>query len=219
MTAPHADQLIDGYLARLRDAAGDLPVSTRRELLDDVRGHIAEARARDPEETDATILNILDRLGEPAVVVADTRERMGLRAPAPYRSGPLEVAAVILVPFFWPIGVILLWMSPAWKVRDKLIGTFVPPGGYLGVGLLGVAAIAHHGSPCVLVTDAAGHIVQNSCPPAPTWLQAVGSVVLTLVIYVLPLLTAAYLGLRLRWGRPQVAAVRSHGRSPTGGDL
>ena len=77
MTAPHADQLIDGYLARLNAAAGDLPKVARQELVDDVRAHITEARARESEETDAAILNILDRLGEPAAVVADARERLG----------------------------------------------------------------------------------------------------------------------------------------------
>ena len=39
MTAPHADQLIDGYLARIRAAAGDLPTAARNELLDDMRSH------------------------------------------------------------------------------------------------------------------------------------------------------------------------------------
>ena len=113
MTAPHADQLIEGYLARLSAAAGDLPKNARQELIDDMRSPIAEARAREPEETDAAVMNILDRLGEPAIVVADARERLGMRPSQPYRPGFLEIAAVILVPFFWPIGVILLWISPA----------------------------------------------------------------------------------------------------------
>src|ERR1700737_3676745 len=73
MTAPHADQLIDGYLARLREAAADLPSSVRNELVEDMQAHIGEARAREPVETDATILNILDRLGEPDAVVAEAR--------------------------------------------------------------------------------------------------------------------------------------------------
>jgi hypothetical protein len=209
MTAPHADQLIDGYLARLNAAAGDLPTSARRELTDDMRSHIAEARTRESEETDATILNILDRLGEPGIVAAETRERLGLRAPAPYRPGVLEIAAVILVPFFWPIGVILLWISPAWKVRDKVIGTLLPPGGYLGTMLFGLLAFAVHDSGgCVVVQDAAGNIVQNTCPPVgPPVLQAIGTALVFAVIYVLPLITAGYLGLRLRWGRQVKLAV------------
>jgi hypothetical protein len=215
MTAPHADPLIDGYLARLSAAGADLPKSARQELLDDMRAHIAEARAREPQETDATILNILDRLGDPAVVVAETRDRLGLRAPAPYRPGLLEIAAVILVPFFWPIGIILLWMSPAWRWRDKVIGTMIPPGGYMGIAIFGVAFASARtsGGSCVLVTDVAGHAVQSGCqsPPGPSPLETVASIVIAILIYTLPLITAAYLALRLRWGRgpqPAVSEVR-----------
>ena len=99
------------------------PPAPREELLADVGSHIAEARGREPEETDATVLNILDRLGDPAVVVAEARERLGIKAEPAYRPGLLEIAAIVLLPFIWVIGVILLWMSPAWKVRDKIIGS------------------------------------------------------------------------------------------------
>jgi HAAS domain-containing protein len=205
MTAPHADQLIAGYLARLRIAAADLPANVRDELIDDMRAHIAEARTRESEETDATVLNILDRLGEPAVVVAETRERLGLRVPAPYRPGLLEIAAVILVPFFWPIGVILLWMSPAWHWRDKLIGTLIPPGGYIGLAIFGVIVATAHtgGGTCVTVVEGTGQTIQNGCPAAagPSALATALSIVAAILIYTLPLITAGYLALRLRWGR------------------
>ena len=203
MIAPHADQLIDGYLARLNTAASDLPKAVRQELADDVRAHITEARRRETEETDAAILNILDRLGEPAAVVAETRERLGLRSMQPYRPGVLEVFAVILVPFFWPVGVILLWMSPAWKMRDKVIGTLVPPGGYLGVLIIGAAfAVSVSGGSCGAATDSTGSVVQqNMCYPGSPWWQIVLSVLVTIVAYALPLITAGYLAIRLRWGR------------------
>jgi hypothetical protein len=210
MSAPHADQLIDGYLARLNAAAADLPRTARRELTDDMHSHIAEARAREPEETDATILNILDRLGEPAVVVTEARERLDVRPSQPYRPGFIEVAAVILVPFLWPVGVILLWISPAWKVRDKIIGTLVPPGGYIGLAVLGLAfATVHTGGSCATVTDAAGQVIQNGCqaPPGPSPVEMAVSIVAATLFYTLPLITAAYLAVRLRWGRRlQVAA-------------
>jgi len=210
MTAPHADQLIDGYLARLDAAATDLPKAARQELLDDVRAHITEARTREAEETDAVILNILDRLGEPASVVTEARERLGLRAMPAYRPGVLEVFAVILVPFLWPVGVILLWMSPAWKTRDKVIGTLVPPGGYLGILIAGAAfAVSVQGGSCSAGTDSTGTVVQqNTCyPGSPGW-QVVLSVLVTVVAYALPLITAGYLAIRLRWGRqPHGSAV------------
>ena len=199
MTAPHAVQLIDGYLARLSAAAADLPRSARDELIDDMRIHIDEARGREPDETDASVLNILDRLGEPASVVADARDRLGIRPPQPYRPGVLEVAAVILLPFLWPIGVILLWMSPAWHWRDKLIGTLVPPGGYIGLSYI-LLAVATPGSNCVTIRDQAGHLLQSSCSGPPE-LPGVLLVPWTILLFGSPLISAAYLGVRLRWGR------------------
>jgi hypothetical protein len=199
MTAPHADQLIEGYVARLSAAAGDLPKSARQELMDDMRSHIAEARAREPEETDAAVMNILDRLGEPATVVADARERLGIRPLQPYRPGLLEVAAVILVPFLWPIGVILLWMSPAWHWRDKLIGTLVPPGGYIGLSYILLAAVTP-GRSCGTIRDQAGHLIQSSCT-GPSELPGVLLVPWTILVFGSPLISAAYLAIRLRWGR------------------
>jgi uncharacterized membrane protein len=220
MTAPHADQLIDGYLARLRVAATNLPSNVRDELIEDMRSHIAEARTREPLETDATILNILDRLGEPDAVVAEAGRRPDVFGssqptgrPEPYRPGILEIAAVVLLPFLWPVGVILLWISPAWKTRDKVIGTLLPPGGYPGILYLGLffahaSASVGNGKSCTSSADAAGNIVQTCTSATP--LQVIGvvlSVVLVIVLWLLPLITAGYLAVRLRWGRrPQAVA-------------
>jgi uncharacterized membrane protein len=199
MTAPHANQLIDGYLARIQAAAVDLPASARSELLDDIRSHIAEARSREPEETDASILNILDRLGEPDAVVAEARQRPDtagsgrtVTLPSPYRPGILEIAALILLPFFWFIGVILLWVSPAWSLRDKIIGSLLPPGGYFGLFIIGVAS-GHH---------AFGLASNNNTGSPPV--EVIGTVLsglLVIAIYLLPLITVAYLAVRLRWGQ------------------
>src|SRR5258706_2632573 len=50
----------------------------------------------------------------------------------------------------WLIGVALLWSSPTWRVRDKLLGTLVLPGG-LPMGALlatfGLAAIFDWNAP------------------------------------------------------------------------
>ena len=78
----------------------------------------------------------------------------------------------------------------------------------MGIGLFGAFAATAHGSGCIVATDAAGHIVQNTCPPpGPLWLQVLTNVGITLVIFVLPLVTAGYLAFRLRWGRRAQVAV------------
>jgi uncharacterized membrane protein len=216
MTATHADQLIGGYLARLRLAATDLPANVRDELIDDMRAHIAEARTRETEETDASILNILDRLGEPAVVVAEARERLGLRTPGSSRTGLVEIAAVVLLPFFWIIGVILLWWSPAWKVRDKIIGTVLSLGGYPIV--LSFGTLASHSllrpvfvSGCSSRASSNGDVIQTVCTgPSPAEVVgAIISVAAAVTLLLLPILTAVYLAVRLRW-RPRMQAVTAH---------
>ena len=202
MTAPHAEQLIEGYLARLRVAAFDLAPNVRNELVEDMRAHIAEARAREPEETDATILNILDRLGEPDVLVAEARPRSSVPLPSPsqeelspYRPGGLEIAAVLLLPFVWIVGVILLWLSPAWTTRDKVLGTALTLGGYPGILLI------------LLVRRARGWHPGAPIGSAP-WDLIGGILSLTaiVILLLLPVIMVAYLAARLRWGRPAQTA-------------
>ena len=215
MTAPHADQLIDGYLARLRVAATDLPSSFREELIEDMRAHIAEARAREPEETDATILNILDRLGDPEMLVAEARQRptpvpsrQSFAWPGLYQSGILEIGALVLLPFVWVIGVILLWLSPAWKTRDKVVGSMFSLGGYPGIFIIGGAfghrfiSVTSSGNSCTSSTDSAGNVTQAcTSMPASEVIGLILSVALVVIVWLLPVLTSMYLALRLRGGR------------------
>jgi HAAS domain-containing protein len=307
VTAAHADQIIDGYLARLEQALADLPPPRRAELLDDVRTHIAEARRGLADETDADLLNVLDKLGDPADIAADARERLGAQPAMPvgmleiaaivalvlvwpagialvwlsstwsqrdkliatvlfpgaflglamlptvatprhwwilvmfllvtpvvwsigaiylavrlYRTrsagpkldtagsgrvGAMEIAAVVLTPLLWPVGVVLLWTSQAWQTRDKLIGTLLPPGGYIGIIILaasGIGGLAYSGG-CVQPLN--GPQICSSFGP-PDWLVATRAVV-GIFVLILPILTAIYLSVRLREGnqvRPAVPA-------------
>ena len=200
MTAPRAEQIVGGYLARLEAALAPVPEARRQELLEDVREHIAEARMALPDESDADLLNILDRLGDPADMAA---AEIGREEPAPVsrpKSRGLEIAAIVLLLLFWPVGVVLLWISDAWSTRDKLIGTLVPPGGYLGVFVLGpVFALGTFTTVCRTVTDAAGHVVSSSCPSGAAQTGIDIGAALLLVFYLLgPILSAVYLAVRLR---------------------
>lgn len=203
MTAPHADQLIDGYLARIAAAAADFPAGARNELLDDMRSHIAEARTREPEETDASILNILDRLGEPSTVVADGRERLGLRTQPVARPGLIEVGALALLILFWPIGVVLLWLSSLWNTRDKIIGSVFTLGGYLTIFFVGASLsfqVAPRGGCTSVSVTPVGTIGQTVCsgPSALDIIGALAQIGLALLLFLLPIVTLIYLAVRLR---------------------
>jgi hypothetical protein len=149
--------LLDDYRVRLRTASAGLPPQVRDDLLDDVEAHLAELRATSPSR-EATVA-ALERLGPPEQVAAAATVELGSGSPPPTGVGPawapppaptrrsiraLDVTAVVLllvggflVPAVgWVVGVVLLWASVSWTTGEKLLGTFVVPGGLLAPVLL-----------------------------------------------------------------------------------
>jgi|SRR5665213_1138938 len=209
MTAPHAGEIVHGYLGRLETALAPVPSDRRQELLEDVRAHIAEARSALANETDADLLNVLDRLGDPADMAAAEIGRAE-SAPASQRpSRNLEIAAIVLLLVLWPVGVVLLWISDAWTTRDKLIGTLVPPGGFLAVIFLGpLLALGAFGTTCETMSNASGQVLSSTCPSGGAQIGIDVVIALLVVFYLVgPILSAAYLATRLRRGRRGPASV------------
>ena len=199
------DQLAADYLKRLRRAARTMPRARRRELLDEIAAHIAEARAAG----EVPLQRVLDDLGDPKDIAAtgSARRPLGLR----------EIAAVILLPIGgfiflagWVVGLVLLWASPRWRWPDKLLGTLVWPFGYAGVlyGLLAGAftnAANNAGSFC-------GYGCTSTSPGGglPQWLLDL----IVVVALVAPIAVAVWLVLRARWvpdqtERPIVESART----------
>jgi hypothetical protein len=184
-----ADAIILRYLQDLEGELRDLPADRRRELLDEVGEHIAAARAALAPETEAGVRTMLERLGDPADIAAEARERFGVQRP-PARPTPwLEVAALValVIPFLgWVVGVVLVWVSRLWTTRDKLIGTL---GGMSWV-LAGLG---------VVMTSAGGSRAVGSAPLGASETSLIG-VALVVAPFVLPIAAAIYLGFRLRGG-------------------
>lgn len=64
-------RIINDYLSRLDKALAGKPASERRELIEDVRGHIEEAWESSEDRSLTTLLNILERLGPPEAFADD----------------------------------------------------------------------------------------------------------------------------------------------------
>ena len=157
------DQLVEDYLRELDAELAALPRQTRREVRDDIASHIAEARTG--RESEAEVRALLDRVGDPAEVAAEARERLGV-PPRTRRS--LEVVALVLLSvgmilpgLGWLVGVILLWISDVWNAREKLLGTLLAPAGWLIPAWIVVQTVG--GGTCESSFDANGHALSNSC--------------------------------------------------------
>jgi hypothetical protein len=201
-----ADKLVADYLKRLDRELTGFPRARRRELVEEISGHIAEARADLETENETAVRTLLDRLGDPAEIAS---EAVGGPPVEPPRARWRDVAALILlpiggvvVPFLgWVAGVVLLWVSDAWNTRDKVIGTLVLPGGLL-VPIYVLLAGGTESS-CIQVRSGGGPTLVETCAykSGTNW----GLIALVAVLFVAPLITTAYLARRMRRLSPAAA--------------
>ena len=210
MTNSTADRLVDEYLTRLAGASQALPPDRRTELLAEIREHIAASMSGVTGADELAVRTMLDRLGDPADIVAATLEDNPL-APPP-NPGPsqgrrtgigLEVGAVVmltvgsLIPLGWFVGVILLWSSGLWRRSKKLLGTLIVPGGP-GLALFGGAFAASW--PCVgpVTSTISGQIVTPAQACTSSGLAQALGVALLLVVLIAPIVVAIVLLNRAR---------------------
>jgi hypothetical protein len=191
----NAEPEIKHYLKRLSKAARNLPSARRRELLSEIEQHIRETPAETPVASEAEILTLLDRLGDPDEIATAASGQ-----PEVTRSTTMETWAIILLLLGgfvflvgWFAGVVLLWSSSLWTRRDKLIGTLVIPGG-LATGLLVFWL--------VLVGGVGGQSCGSSgagttCTGGTSTLGTIGILVALSVLLIAPIATSIHLGRRL----------------------
>jgi hypothetical protein len=134
--------LVVDYLARLgAESARLLPPDQVRELVEDVREHLAAAL--DPDSSEAEVREVLDRLGSASEVAAAAAPEgappvlVGYVPPPPKPPtfGGVEVGAIAtlllaeIVSVVWPLsiplwitGVVLLLVSRLWTSGEKALG-------------------------------------------------------------------------------------------------
>jgi hypothetical protein len=128
-SAGEADKLVRRYLAQLDAALRGVDDSRREEILAEVHGHIDEGRTGlDPGDA-ASVRTLLDRVGDPAAIAVEA----GAPPPGSRRWDAWAPWLIIFGPVAsglgWIAGMLILWTSPTWSQRDKLIATFVPLAG------------------------------------------------------------------------------------------
>lgn len=168
MTTLTETSTADLYAEEVQAALSDLPVEDRDDLLEDLRGHLAELVAEDPS------VDLVARLGEPAAYAHELRTAAGLpprtgsSSPVRDRFRDLQAAVVALVaansagrflrdflpslrPAWWLLRVYgVIWLVDSW-FNDGPVrwGRSVVPYlhdeqgyGFIALGLLAVGSVA-----------------------------------------------------------------------------
>jgi len=136
-----ADKLVRRYLAQLDAALQGVEASRRQEILAEVHEHIEEERSGiDPDDT-ASVRTLLDKVGDPAAIAAEA----GAPPPGSRRWDVWAPWLIIFGPIAsglgWIAAMLILWPSPTWSRRDKLIATLVPLAGLVALFFGLVAAL------------------------------------------------------------------------------
>jgi HAAS domain-containing protein len=139
--AGQADKLVRRYLEQLDAALQGVDASRREEILADVHEHIEQGRDGLDTDDAADVQNLLARVGDPAVIAAEA----GAPSPDSRRWDAWAPWLIIFGPVVsglgWIAGIAILWTSPTWSQRDKLIATVVSPAGLVALFFGLVAAM------------------------------------------------------------------------------
>jgi hypothetical protein len=64
------DEMVEQYFGRLDAALGGIPEARRNQLLAEIKEHVELARSELPEQSEAAVQDLLDRLGRPEDIAA-----------------------------------------------------------------------------------------------------------------------------------------------------
>jgi hypothetical protein len=140
-SAGKANKLIRLYMAQLDAALQGLDASRRKKILAQVHERIEQGRTGLDRHDAASVRTLLARVGDPAAIAAQAgaptlgSRRWDAWAPWLIIFGPAASG------LGWIAGILILWTSPTWSRRDKLIATFVPPAGLVALFFGPLAAL------------------------------------------------------------------------------
>jgi len=209
MSSNDSESMVNDYLRRLDLALSAVAGPRRQRLVEEIAQHVAERRREISEESPTALLQLLDRIGRPEDIAAaaleqDDEQSPRLSSSETEKSGLHEALAIALLLFGgylliigWLIGVVLLWSSPAWRTRDKVLGTLIFPGGLLW--------------PFYLLAFAA--LVTTSEDSLQVW----GALTLLTILTIGPILVAVHL-YRARNIRVRIVSFGSSERRRSGSD-
>jgi uncharacterized membrane protein len=195
-----SERVMDEYLGRLERSLRDVPTARREEIISGIVDHIDEALAEEPDDNEASVRNVLDRVGDPEEIASEARERLDIRQSKPSWTDAAAIVLLLIGGFLflvgWVAGVVLLWISDVWSARQKIIGTLLVPGGLATPFLLLLTPVEV--TTCSIST--VDGVRTSVCEGASDGATVLAWVVLVLLI-VAPIAVSVYLGRTLMRAR------------------
>ncbi len=185
MEDPKSDRLVRDYLGELDRRLSSLPRARRRQIKDEVVAHIEEGSRQLAPGDEAGLRQLLEQLGDPEEIARDAGAGLQRRTWPEVLAPWLLLFGGLLFYVGWFAGVAILWGSPVWRLRDKVLGTLVIPFGIPGL-LIFVSAAP--GRSCASYGSSNGPTVTH-CSGMP---PALGAVIL-IALVVAPFLVAIHL--------------------------
>lgn len=147
-----SERVMDDYLGRLEHSLSDVPAAQRKVIIAEIVTHIDEALAEEPDDSEASVRNVLDRVGDPEEIASEAREDLDIRRPRPSVLDALALVLLLIGGFLylvgWIAGVVFLWLSDVWSTRQKIIGTLFVPGGLVAPLILFLGSVNFTGTSC-----------------------------------------------------------------------
>ena len=175
--------MTDTYLRDLERAVRDLPKPLADDIVSGVR---EELRGLDA----AAAAERIAELGDPEFIAASARAEVPPRRDATWYTVLTIVLLAIggfIVPVVgWLVGLVMLWYSRTWTLRDKLVGTFLLPA--IALASVTIATLT------AIPADPAEERVN---PLIPSVFDLSHSAIL-LSLLVVPIITTVYLIVRAR---------------------
>lgn len=133
--------IVNTYLREVREAVAELPADVARDILDGISEELAGL------EPDAAAERIAE-LGDPVFIAESARSEIPVVAAKPGDKGWYTIVTGVLFllggsllfGLGWIAGLVMLWYSKTWTLRDKIVGTLIGP--VIGAVVAGVVAIS-----------------------------------------------------------------------------
>jgi uncharacterized membrane protein len=122
---PKLRKILNRYLGEIEARLEGISYAARKEFITEIRSHLVEKWESSGEKTEESLLQVINDFGDPREIAEDYLAKAGGEARLRGAYPPTWLV-LALTAFIWPVGIILAWVSPAWKLRDKIIATLIP---------------------------------------------------------------------------------------------